>query len=236
MEFLELHVCLERKHRVSAMILKQEHPRKTALGLRSLKNWFLLVISVTFALGLAEIALRILRRGDPIHPPAYVGQYVNRPSKNFDSDLDTGWRMRPNHEFNWSIDGHMNTYRSNRQGFRSERNFLDSPGMLIAVTGDSFTWGTGVDYGETFGALIEKNLDRVVVDNFAMPGFGVDQMWMSVRHQILPLHPSLVVVAFIDEDFSRSLMAYREVEGFNKPRFILSSGTLCRHRPMVRVV
>jgi hypothetical protein len=134
--------------------------------------------------------------------------------------------MRRSHVFESRIDDHRNTYRSNRQGFRSERDFDDPPNVLIAAVGDSFTWGTGVEYGETFGNLIERNLGGATVYNFAMPGFGLDQMWMSVRHQILPLRPSLVVVAFIDADFGRSLMAYREVEGFKKPRFILSSGKL----------
>jgi hypothetical protein len=63
------------------------------------------------------------------------------------------------------------------------------------------------------------------VRNLAMPGFGVDQMWMSVRHQALPLDPDLVIVAFIDNDFDRSLTAYRPVEGFNKPTFALRDGT-----------
>ena len=60
----------------------------------------------------------------------------------------------------------------------------------------------------------------------AMPGFGLDQMWMSVRHQALPLKPRLVIVAFIDEDLDRSLTAYRQWEGFNKPTFELEGGIL----------
>jgi hypothetical protein len=146
---------------------------------------------------MAETALRIVRGTDPINPPTYVGQNENRPSRNFEPDADTGWRMRSNREFEWVIDGHPEKYRSNRQGFRSDRDFDHPSGMLIGAVGDSFTWGTGVAYGETFGHLIEKHFEGATVYNFAMPGFGIDQMWMSVRHQILPLHPSLVVVAFI---------------------------------------
>jgi hypothetical protein len=51
-------------------------------------------------------------------------------------------------------------------------------------------------------------------------------MWMSLRHQALPLRPSLVVVAFVDADFERALTAYRETEGFAKPRFVLEGDTV----------
>jgi hypothetical protein len=37
-----------------------------------------------------------------------------------------------------------------------------------------------------------------------------------------------VIVAFIDDDFDRSLTAYRNFEGMNKPKFILDAGQLRR--------
>ncbi len=188
-------------------------------------EWVLLVTSVLIGLGLVEVLWRFV--GSGIQPmPLYVGQYKNRSSRNFVEDAQTGWRMRANHEFQWIIDSHSNTYRSNRQGFRSDRDFDASHGLLIGLAGDSFTYGTGVDYSETFGDLVERELAGGDVYNFAQPGFGIDQMWMSVRHQILPLMPDLIVVAFIDDDFTRSLNAYRTVEGFNKPRFLLDSGRI----------
>jgi len=194
----------------------------------TISEWTLLGISVTVALGLVEMFYRF--DGTAFNPPvAYVGQYANRPSENFVADEQTGWRMRANQQFRWTTDGHLITYRSNRQGFRSDRDFEDQPHSLIGVVGDSFTWGTGVDYAQTFGHLLETALTGTQVYNFAQPGFGIDQMWMSVRHQVLPLNPDLIIVAFIDEDFERSLTAYREGEGFNKPRFILDSDAL-RHQ------
>jgi hypothetical protein len=84
-----------------------------------------------------------------------------------------------------------------------------------------------VDVEDTFGSLLQKRLgESVAVWNYAMPVFGLDQMWMSIRHQALPMNPVLVVVAFIDSDLDRSLTAYRREEGFNKPTFELQNGTL----------
>jgi hypothetical protein len=55
------------------------------------------------------------------------------------------------------------------------------------------------------------------VDNMGIPGFGLDQIWLTVRTQALPLHPRLVAVAFISADLTRSQEAYRPIEGSNKP-------------------
>jgi hypothetical protein len=197
----------------------------------SARESVLLLVSTVFALGLAEVGLLVTRIAGTEGGPAYVGQYENRRSAHFQSDSQTGWRMQQNHEFHWTIADRRNSYRSNAQGFRSNRDFDSPPELLIALAGDSFTWGTGIDYRETFGDLLEKQLSGTTVFNFAMPGFGVDQMWMSARHQALPLRPVLLVVAFTDEDFDRSLTAYRRREGFNKPRFVLESGQLRRQTP-----
>ena len=59
-----------------------------------------------------------------------------------------------------------------------------------------------------------------------MPGFGLDQMWMSVRHQALPMNPTLIIMGFIDQDLDRSLTAYRHGEGFNKPTFEMDGKVL----------
>ncbi|MEZ5503381.1 MAG: SGNH/GDSL hydrolase family protein [Halioglobus sp.] len=198
-------------------------PQQTA-GARWI-NLLLLAGSLLFALGAAEYGAR--RYVDIAGwPPYYVGEYDNRASDNFIADPDTGWRMRAGQSFAWQIgEGRAaNDYTANGEGFRSPRAFTEQG--AVALLGDSFTFGTGVDYRDTFGALLEQGLGGPPVHNFAMPGFGVDQMWMALRHQAAPLRPRLVVVAFIDEDFDRSLTAYRKFEGFNKPSFVLDHGTL----------
>jgi hypothetical protein len=193
------------------------------LKIPSASQCVVFIVSTLFSLGIAEIALRILQFDKVTNELAYVGQFENRPSNNFEVDTNTGWRMRKNHEVQWTIGDNLDTYKANALGFRSHRDFDHSPKVLIAITGDSFAWGAGVDYDETFGHLLESHDAGSEVFNFAMPGFGLDQMWMSVRHQILPLKPSVIIVAFIDDDLERSLTAYRKVEGFNKPRFVVDS-------------
>lgn len=205
--------------------------RAPRLGAPPLANLALLGISGLLGLLLCEPAFRLL---DPDYAPAqraYVGERENRVSPNFEPDPHTGWRMRPSRAFEWTHDGRATSYRSNARGFRAQREFVPGGVPVVGLAGDSFTWGTGVAYPETFGARLEQRLAGVEVRNYAMPGFGVDQMWMSVRHQALPDRPALVVVAFIDDDFTRSLTAYRHGEGFNKPTFVVRRGAL---RPQTR--
>jgi hypothetical protein len=160
-------------------------------------------------------------------PRAYVGEHRSRESPNFLADSVIGWRIRPGHQFRWREAGRITTYRANAQGFRSPHDFATRPrGALIALLGDSFTFGTGVEYGQTFGALIEARDSGRTLFNLALPGFGLDQMWVTLRYVALPLVPDLVIVAFVDQDLDRSLTAYRAMEGFTKPTFIVDGDSL----------
>jgi hypothetical protein len=179
--------------------------------------------SLLLSTALAECGARMLDELAP-SPRIYPGERKNRTSKSFVVDAELGWRMRPDHRFTWTmIDGQTNEYVSDAEGYRTseeverKKDFAAAERRIVLI-GDSFTFGTGVDYRDTFGARIESS--TTAVKNMAMPGFGIDQMWVTLDRRALALDPDLVVVAFIDEDFDRSLTAYRLNEGFNKPAFI----------------
>jgi hypothetical protein len=188
-------------------------------------NTAVLLLSIVLALGIAELLARQFF-DIASSPPLYVGEFENEESENFVVDEHTGWRMRSAHSFAWRIgDGaQAHTYKSNADGFRSMKEFSEQGS--IALVGDSFTFGTGIAYEQSFGAVLESRLGSSPVYNFAMPGFGIDQMWMALKHQASRIEPQLVVVAFVDADFERSLSAYRKFEGFNKPSYVLDQGTL----------
>ena len=189
-------------------------------------NLGLVCVAVLISLICAEQMLRMKSRVYPMQR-GWVGQFQNRPSKNFITDAQTGWRMRPNHSFVWEADQYTHAYRSNSQGFRSANEFnADDRRFKLAFVGDSFTFGTGVANDETFPSVVEKAAPDRISWNFGMPGFGVDQVWLSARYQALPLKPDLVVVGLINADFERSQVPYRRLEGFGKPTFKLVSGEL----------
>jgi hypothetical protein len=197
---------------------------------RLFTNLGLVCATILFCLISAEWGLRLGRNLYPSFYPVkmgWVGQFQNRPSMTFVTDPETGWRMRPNNSFAWDIGKEEQTYRSNSQGFRSSSDFdKDDQRAKFAFVGDSFTFGTGVANNETFPALLETASHGRVSWNFGMPGFGVDQVWLSARHQALPLKPDLLVVSLVNADFERSQVPYRRLEGFAKPTFNLVAGRL----------
>ena len=173
-----------------------------------------------------EWFLRWQNRCYPIQG-GWVGQFKNRPSANFVTDAQTGWRMRPSRSFTWKIDGERDVYTANSQGFRSGSDFqAGDPRFKVAFVGDSFTFGTGVPDDGSFPALVGAADRKRVAWNFGMPGFGVDQVWLSARYQALPLKPDLLVVGLINVDFQRSQVVFRRMEGFGKPTFKLVDGRL----------
>ena len=184
------------------------------------KKLLLLFGSLVLMLLLAEGLLRLFPLLRPL-PRTYVGEYQNRPDGNgyLVADRLLGWKMRPRAQ--------LGKYQTNLQGFRAPADFHpDDSCKLIAFAGDSFTFGPGIGFDKIFTSLVEDGIPGSCADNMGVPGFGLDQIWQTVRTQALPLHPSLVVVAFISGDFTRSEEAYRPMEGFSEPTFKLADGRL----------
>jgi hypothetical protein len=68
-----------------------------------------------------------------------------------------------------------------------------------------------------------------------MPGFGLDQVWQTVRHHVVPWQPDLVIVGIVRDDFRRSLFVSVTREGIEKPAFTLEDGRLRRLTPEDRL-
>jgi len=185
----------------------------------------LAALSCGVALLLAE-GLLALWGGEIYDPPLFPGDV--EPVHDDVADPWIGWKLSPRAAIREANGEYQVTYHSNRQGFRSKRDFV--PGVshkVIAFLGDSYTFGSGVEDDQTFADLVERQLDDTWSYNFGIGGFGVDQMWMTLRHYALPLHPDLVVVSFIRNDLDRSLSAYRLGNAWHeKPTFRLVDGRL----------
>jgi hypothetical protein len=188
-----------------------------------LGNWIMLALSTGLALAVCEVAYRLVQEFDAPEALYYPGEFRSRESPNFVADAVLGWRMRASRTFWWTTGGVKINYTANREGFRSPHEFTSPQSPVVALAGDSFTWGTGVEYRDTFAARLDANWPHLEIHNYGQPGFGVDQMWQTVRSLILPRKPAFLVVSFIDDDLPRSLTAYRTEEGMNKPRFRLDS-------------
>lgn len=180
------------------------------------KELLLVFGSLVFALLSAEGGMRLFPNLRP-SPRTYVGEYGNRQTThNLIADPELGWKLRS-----------YGRSEANAQGFRGPSDFHPRQGCNgIAFAGDSMTYGIGVSFEKTFASLTQAGVPGSCVYNMGVPGFGLDQIWLTVHTQALPLHPRVVVVTLICDDLSRSEEAYRSTEGFNKPTFKLVDGRL----------
>lgn len=176
---------------------------------------------------LVEAVLAVLGRFDP-RPPVLAGEKdVVHPA---DADPDLGWRpprsatvrAEPPHG-DFSV-----TYRTNAQGFRADEDFEVVEGARrVAFLGDSFTFGVGVEYADTFVARLERALPRARCFDFGVPGFGVGQMVLTLEHCAAAVRPDLVVLTFVENDLDRSLDASRyRGDWVAKPAFHLDGDRL----------
>ena len=112
--------------------------------------------------------------------------------------------LKPYAETQGSI-GHTNA-----QGFRDRDRVMEKPtsSPRVLAVGDSFTWGVGVTYDETFVTILEKSLQEIQpgteVVNLGVIGFEPEHELHLVQHYGIHLHPDLVMLnVFVGNDIIR---------------------------------
>lgn len=171
-------------------------------------------------LALAELGARLAAGEDFV--PGELRSQRWKVCGRFDPRF--GWSNRPGaraHIADGVVDYRVEI---NEAGFRDpERHLEAAPGVRrIALLGDSVSWGWGVDNGERFSDLLERDLGPdVEVLNFAVPGYGTDQQYWLFEEEVLSYHPDLVLVCFVLNDvFEASRVESYEMA---KPRFELGA-------------
>ena len=111
------------------------------------------------------------------------------------------WELRPGER------GYLNgvSIKINSAGMRDREYALEKPAdtYRIAVTGDSFTFGVGVPFEDTYPKLLEGRLNesrkgpvRYEVMNFACGGYGTVDEVEVLKEKALPFAPDLIVLGF----------------------------------------
>lgn len=141
-------------------------------------------------------------------------------------DAELGWVNRPN-LFLDSVYGPGIFIRTNAQGFRNAQNFPAEapPGRLrVICSGDSFTFGYGVDNDHTWCQQLVAIDHRLETLNLGQSGYGLDQAFLRYRRDGSKLEHHVHILAFITEDFFR--MRRKVFYWFGKPQLALRQGEL----------
>lgn len=142
----------------------------------------------------------------------YEGLHRSHPTR--------GWTLAPDLD----VRRHGAHYTTNAAGFRSlDEAVIDPARYGILIVGDSFTFGDGIDDTATWPYQLGLRDARFNVFNLAVSGYGVGQMYVTLREEIDHYLPQLVIGAFIGEDLHRSLLPFRD---FKKPRLRLEDQRL----------
>jgi hypothetical protein len=151
--------------------------------------------STALALGAGELLVRWLA---PM-PATHRLIEIHRPSEVY------GWELNP------GVSGHGllgERIDINSAGLRDVEHAPESHGAFrIALVGDSFTFGMGVDLEDTYGKQLEQRL-RSAGKPAEVASFGVVayQLWQLVRvlqNKVAEFHPDLVVIAFFYDDLTQ---------------------------------
>jgi hypothetical protein len=187
--------------------------------------------SIIVTLIIVEISFSFLDIYTP-RPTNIIRENIDKKSNNFVIDKDVGWKMAPNTKFRWITEKRRIMYQSNERGFRVSKNSgsLQKHGSRkLLILGDSHIWGLGIEYNKTLAGILSRSTEKLDVVNLAMPGFGLDQMYLSLVHWGLNENPDFVIAGIFTDDFFRSFTNHTVF--FNKPVFKDLNGRLVLKSP-----
>jgi hypothetical protein len=202
------------------------------------KNLFLFLTVLAVAVLGAELILRCLETPAERKPGPKTDWAVVPERVWTEYHPVLGWYHQKNktayfEKERWKIQVHTNS-----AGFRGtlEYRFEKPAGVRRAISlGDSFAFGWGVEDGETYGAVLEKQVPDLEVLNAGVAGYGLDQIYLSFREIGRFYQAEEAVIAIFPEDFWRATRAFSD-SGYAKPYFtVTDSGKLTlRNVPVPR--
>ncbi len=148
----------------------------------ALVNIGLLLGSVVLFLGGIEVMLRITGLQTTKSNPPRV--YQTSPVPDISYELKPAVRER----------AYRATVTTNSLGFRGPE--LDPEKPLVAVLGDSVTFGYGIEDAETMPAKLQELLPDFNVLNAAVPGYHMGQQLATYREKVMPLKPEALIIVY----------------------------------------
>lgn len=137
-----------------------------------------------------------------------------------------GWVNQPNVRLRdfYGPGVHVQT---NAQRFRNSQEFTRTvpPGRIrLICSGDSFTFGYGVDNEQAWCQRLTALDARLETVNMGLGGYGVDQAYLWYMRDGTPLDHDVHIFAFLTDDFNR--MRSDRFMGYGKPLLVVRNDSL----------
>jgi|SRR5271157_63016 len=149
-------------------------------------------------------------------------------------DPELGWVNTPNF---YSKDLHdPGVYvETNSKGFRNREEFevqVPAGKLRVICSGDSFTFGIGVDNDHSWCQQLSALDHRLQTVNMGVAGYGVDQIYLMHLREGTQLNYDVQILAVIADDFKR--MQNSNFLGYGKPMLELKGDRLAATHVPVR--
>ncbi len=193
-------------------------------------NILTLCISLSVIIVVSEVAIRFAKI-------AYEPQYDNRLKITRKStDPKIRYELIPNYE-GTALGGFVSV---NSFGLRGPEISMDKPDGItrIAVLGDSWAFGWGVNQDEVVTAVLEKRLNessdrKFEVINFSLYGYSLQQEEAVLAGKVLAFEPDFVIFAFNINDLE-GLRLVPQNKGLNRDKKKGGDGMQKRDMPFKR--
>jgi hypothetical protein len=132
-------------------------------------------------------------------------------------DRELGWINIPNVNID-DMYGPGIYLKTNGQAFRSDYDFSEKVPegrVRLVCSGDSFTFGYGVDNDNTWCAQLTRFDSRLETVNMGQGGYGIDQAYLWYKRDARAIKHDLQVFAFVTDDFRR--INRDNMFGYDKP-------------------
>jgi len=109
------------------------------------------------------------------------------------------------------------TVTTDEFGLRSHGVASNPNAPIVAVLGDSITFGYGVEDDETLPARLQELLPQYQFLNAGMPGYEIEQEAALYQTKIAPLNPSVLILVFYFNDLNWHKPAVLDDQGNLRP-------------------
>ncbi|MFO0774918.1 MAG: SGNH/GDSL hydrolase family protein [Nitrospiraceae bacterium] len=136
---------------------------------------------------------------------------MGKESWYFVEDPRLGWTVGQSRQ---SADG---LFRSGPGRFRTAVQGVEpnqEAPCRIALIGDSFTFGEEAAFEQTWAYYLQQRIGtRCRILNYAVPSYGIGQMYLRLQQDVLPQRPDLVIMGYTDGGLDRTLGVYSFLMG-----------------------